>query len=202
MFKDKLIKLLGGFTKNDLNIELSRVTENSNMYNQTTAISNLQDINKSLESDLESIARYNLIALERIDNYLPIFKDLETERRKILLDLLNDVKDMLTRNNIKIVDMLHTRNIEITNSYILQIDTSSRITRSEIYHKVCSYYPKKDEQYKIRILSLNIEVIATVDTDITLDQCTHFSFRYIDEKNNTKFANPYNVEILDILEVA
>lgn len=109
---------------------------------------------------------------------------------------------MLTRNNIKIVDMLHTRNIEITNSYILQIDTSSRITRSEIYHKVCSYYPKKDEQYKIRILSLNIEVIATVDTDITLDQCTHFSFRYIDEKNNTKFANPYNVEILDICEVA
>lgn len=202
MFKDKLIKLLGGFTKNDLNIELSKVSEKSNIYNQNTTISNLQDINKSLESDLESIARYNLISLERIDNYLPIFKDLEVEKRKILLDLVNDVKDMLTRNNIKIVDMLQTRDIEITNSYILQIDTSSRIARSEIYHKVCSYYPKKDEQYKIRILSLNIEVVATVDTDITLDQCTHFSFRYIDEMNNTKFANPYNVEILDILEVA
>ncbi len=122
MFKDKLIKLLGGFTKNDLNIGLSKVSEKSNIYNQNTTISNLQDINKSLESDLESIARYNLIALERIDNYLPIFKDLEVEKRKILLDLVNNVRDMLTRNNIKIVDMLHTRDIEITNSYILQID--------------------------------------------------------------------------------
>ena len=202
MFKEKLIKFLGGYTKNDLNIELSEVSEKPYMYNQNTTINKLQDINKSLESDLESIARYNLIALERIDNYLPIFKDLESEQRKILLDLIHDVKDMLTRNNVKIVDMLHTRDIEITNSYILQIDTTSKIARSEIYHKVCSYYPKKDEQYKIKILSLNIEVNATVDTDITLDQCTHFSFRYIDENNNTKFANPYNVEILDILEVA
>lgn len=202
MFKEKLIKFLGGYTKKDLSIEASKVSEKPNMYNQNSTINKLQDINKSLESDLESIARYNLIALERIDNYLPIFKDLEPEQRKILLDLVNDVKEMLTRNNVKIVDMLHTRDIEITNSYILQIDTTSRIARSEIYHKVCSYYPKKDEQYKIKILSLNIEVNATVDTDITLDQCTHFSFRYIDEKNNTKFANPYNVEILDILEVA
>ena len=202
MFKEKLIKFLGGYTKNDLNIELSEVSEKPYMYNQNTTINKLQDINKSLESDLESIARYNLIALERIDNYLPIFKDLESEQRKILLDLIHDVKDMLTRNNVKIVDMLHTRDIEITNSYILQIDTTSKIARSEIYHKVCSYYPKKDEQYKIKILSLNIEVNATVDTDITLDQCTHFSFRYIDENNNTKFVNPYNVEILDILEVA
>lgn len=202
MFKEKLIKFLGRYTKNDLSIEASKVSEKPNMYNQNSTINKLQDINKSLESDLESIARYNLIALERIDNYLPIFKDLEPEQRKILLDLVNDVKEMLTRNNVKIVDMLHTRDIEITNSYILQIDTTSRIARSEIYHKVCSYYPKKDEQYRIKILSLNIEVNATVDTDITLDQCTHFSFRYIDENNNTKFANPYNVEILDILEVA
>lgn len=189
--KKYFIKLLGGYTQLEFDSKFQDIKEDF------TQDDKYRD-NNNIQNYLDELSRNNLITIEKIDKLLKILKyELENNtelKYKTILDTYLEVRDLILRSNKTIIDLCESRNIVITQTnYISQIVTESIF---DFFSKSVFHRGKKDEQYKIKILSQNIEVIATVETDIYFERSLGFCYRYTDLNGNTEFICPRNVEVI------
>lgn len=198
-----LIKLLGGYTQKEFDKEIQDLTKDLTK-DLTQRNEYIRNLVSSIKSYSENSSRNNIIAIEQIHKLLRILKvELENnavlKNKDLILDTYLEIKDLILNNNDLIICMCKDE-IDVTKTnYISQIFTDSKSNPTYDFTERMIKTPRfleKDAQYKIKILSQNIEVIATVETDIYFDSSIGFCFKYTDLETGRKFISPYNVKII------
>lgn len=202
---NRLIKLLGGYTQEEFDLEFKEIKMDLKK-DKNTAIEKIP----YFKDYLNDLSRNNLLIMESIDKLiieLRLREDkVEPENYKFIFDKYIYIKDFIERSNLNIIKMCKESNVDITFDYISSIAAITWDTQ------MMGFYPNissgKEIRYRIKILELDIEVIAAVETDIYFNSC-HFCFKYISEspigfrhiyntehKKYTNFIHPYEVRVI------
>lgn len=195
--KEKIIKFLGGYTQLEFDLKAQDIKKDLEKdYAQKSE--DIQNTNQYIQGYLEGLSRDNLIAIDRINLLLILLKTeidnkASLKNKDLILDTYLEIRHLILRSNKTIIDLCKNRNIDIAETcYISQLVVESELNPFRILRFIS---PKKNDQYKIKILRQNIEVIATVETDIYFEKELGFCFRYT-VLNERKFISPNDVEII------
>ncbi len=195
--KEKIIKLLGGYTQLEFDSKAQDIKNNVETVITKTPC---------FKSYLNHLSRNNLLIMELIDKVILAQYIEKSKNNEYILDRCIDIKDFIEHSNLDIINMCKESNIDITYDYIAPI---AAITWD---HQLMGFYPHisfgKEIRYRIKILSLDIEVNAAVEPDLYFNSrkfCFKYisdspiGFRYIyntkDEKY-TNFIDPYEVQVI------
>lgn len=200
--KEKIIKLLGGYTQLEFDSKAQDIKNNVETVITKTPC---------FKGYLNDLSRNNLLIMELIDRLIIVQNVLredkeEPENNEFIFDKCINIKDFIERSNVDIIEMCKESNVDISFDYIAPIAAITWNTQ------LMGFYPHissgKEIRYRIKILSLDIEVIAAVETDIYFNSL-HFCFKYISDspigfryiyntkqKKYTNYIHPYEVRVI------